>query len=44
MALLDRKTVLILGAGASAPYSHPLGPQLLEMVLAPGADFYASPG
>lgn len=43
MALLDRKTVLILGAGASAPYNYPLGAKLLEMVLAPGADFYRTP-
>jgi hypothetical protein len=43
VALLDRKTVLVLGAGASAPYGHPLGAQLLEMVLAPGADFYRTP-
>jgi hypothetical protein len=36
--IFDSKTVLILGAGASAPYGFPLGPRLKEMIIDQIAD------
>jgi hypothetical protein len=32
--------VLILGAGASAPYCYPVGSELLEMIVRPGEAYY----